>query len=253
MKSKIFCIFLILVFFLLPLICFSEVETANGKHCQKITGLDETETINWEIDRKVLRLHAIEKGLETILPGETIPLELVGDIQKKYLKNFNVISHTVGGRTICEEVQFTIDTKILHTVINQNKSYRDNEDYLGCIYLGYADGLYDFLINYIKKLNKPMNLGITVDFKKVNKGTVSTEIDEFVDLIAEKFAKCLYHEFKDKIKIITKQGKRGKIENVNNTLYVLCDESKCSIKLLKYGSEKALYSYTIYADKKEEP
>ncbi len=132
MKLKVPWIFLIVVVFLCPSVCLSEVKTIQGEYCGVYSG-DMKDKEELGKFRKTVRKKSVEDGIYKIAKSSEghFSNECIRHVVKNYLQKVAVVSHTEKDGKICDTVNITSDVEAVKKYLGQ-KSCKEKDifDYL---------------------------------------------------------------------------------------------------------------------------
>ena len=132
MKLKVPWISLVVIVFLFPSVCLSEVKTIQGEYCGVYSG-DMKDKEELGKFRKTVRKKSVEDGIYKITKSSEghFSNKCIGHVVKNYLQKIVVVSHTEKDRKICDTVNITSDTEAVKKYLGQ-KSCKEKDifDYL---------------------------------------------------------------------------------------------------------------------------
>lgn len=262
MRFKILWIFLFIIFFSFPSICFSELKTVEGEYCDVFLG-DMKNKKELEKVRKSVTRESIKDGLRKHFFDEEdkdwdILDECVHDIITQYLEKVVVISHTKKGRKICEKVELTLDPDVIKKYLSQKscKNYRPWELYRK----GWSWDINDILT----KKNDKINIGLIIETKipdldGYKKETLENEEEKhFHKMIELKKDKYKVIDRRHLTKILDEQKlsssgitdsdtiRLGKILNLDIIVLRLIYENSKVTKVMKVDTGEVLLFKTYY-------
>ncbi len=173
MKTKLCLLLLLLLTMIIPFpsICYSELKTVVGEHCDVYLG-DLKNMKELDKFRKAVRMVSIEVGVYRRNGGGRDLLEEreTENIEKSkkcfnyvighYLEKVDIISHTEKGRKICDKVKITLDPEVINKYLSQANCKVSAEDEL----YYYTTWIHDINNILSKKIDK-INIGLIIEIK----------------------------------------------------------------------------------------
>lgn len=243
MKNKFQLLFILLTIIIVsfPSVCFSEMKTVTGEHCEIYLGDMKNKKEMKEVRKKV-RLLSVQDGLYNITKNENeatsfIKEECIPYIQDNYIEKVRVISHTEKGRKICDKVQITSDPE----VINRYLIYKGDDCKTNIFKMGDIQ-LDEDVIDFIKKENKQINIGLVVETKIQNIDTYQK--DKLEDKEEEDFHIKVSNKVGDKVKIIDRRNLNKVIEEQKLSLSGITDSD--TVKIGKILNLDMIVLRTLY-------
>ena len=260
MRNKfqlLFILFLTIIIFSFPSICFSESKTIESEHCGTYLG-DMKNKKDLDDFRQGEKITLITSGLLTFTdPSKNrIKFECIRHIFSNYLEKVVVVRHTEKGRNICNKVKITFDPNVVNEYLN-----REN-----CIVPNSWDEDIDFVL--IKKSDK-IKIGLVIETKipdldGYKKETLENEEENrFHKMIDMDKGKYQVVDRRHLTKILDEQKlsssgitdsetvKLGKILNLDIIVLRLIYENSRVTKVLKVDTGEVLLFKTYKTETKE--